>query len=261
MELKGAIAVVTGASSGIGAATAAALRAQGSTVIGVDLRPSEGVRAVDVTDGPALTRLAAELEATHGRVDLLVNNAGVTVVGRFEDHTEADWARVMGVNFSGVLYGCRAFLPGMQARRRGWVVNLSSLFGLMGVPGQTAYCASKYAVRGLSEALHAELRGSGVGITVVHPGGVRTRILEDADLRVDAGLVAPARDFFARRTLRPERVAEAIVGAVRREQHRLLVCPETTLIDGLRRLSPNLGNQLGVWALERAMKLKVPGRA
>jgi NAD(P)-dependent dehydrogenase (short-subunit alcohol dehydrogenase family) len=100
-----------------------------------------------------------------------------------------------------------------------------------------------------------------VGITVVHPGGVRTRILEDADLRVDAGLVAPARDFFARRTLRPERVAEAIVGAVRREQHRLLVCPETTLIDGLRRLSPNLGNQLGVWALERAMKLKVPGRA
>ncbi len=267
MELRGQVAVVTGAASGIGAATARALAARGARLVLADVaedglaRVAEEVGAVgahriDVSDAAAVAGLAEEVRARHGGAAVLVNNAGVTVVGRFEEHDDADWARVMGVNFAGVLHGCRSFLPQLRAQPRGWIVNVSSLFGLVGVPWQTAYCASKYAVRGLSEALWEELRGSTVGLTVVHPGGVRTRIGVDA--RVAAG--APSdegmdgvRSFFERWAVPPERVADAIVAAIEAERHRVLVCPETRLFDVLRRVAPGVGNRLAVAALERAL--------
>ncbi len=253
MELSKKVVVVTGAAGGIGLATANACAAAGATVVRVDVTPMPECQVVDVSDLTAMQGLAERVARDHGGADVVVNNAGVTVIGRFEDHTDADWDRVMGVNFRGVLNGCRAFLPQMVARKRGWFVNVSSLFGIVGVPGQTAYCASKFAVRGLSEALHEELRGTGIGVTVVHPGGVRTGIIDNAAVRADPAMISPLSDFFARRTVAPERVADAIVGAIRNERHRLLVCPETRVLDGLRRLAPSSGNRLAVWVMERTM--------
>lgn len=270
MDVRGRVAVVTGAASGIGAATAAALAARGARVVLVDVdgdglgRVGEAVGAlathvVDVSDARAVTTLAAEVRDRHGGAHVLVNNAGVTVVGTFDEHGPADWARVMGVNFYGVLHGCQAFLPQLRAQDRGWIVNISSLFGLVGVPGQTAYCASKYAVRGLSEALHEELRGGKVGLSVVHPGGVRTRIVTDARTAAhgpaDDPALGLARAYFARYAVPPERVASAIVGAIAAERHRVLVCPETALFDLLRRIAPGLGNRAAVLAMERMMGL------
>lgn len=269
MELRGRLAVVTGAASGIGAATAAALARRGARLVLVDVAERElervgvevgavATRRVDVSRPDEVARLAEEVRAAHGGASVLVNNAGLTFLGTFDEHGDEDWARVMGVNFGGVLHGCRAFLPQLRAQDRAWIVNVSSLFGLVGVPGQTAYCASKYAVRGLSEALWEELRGGPVGLTVVHPGGVRTRIMEDARVSESAvaeGAIEPVRRFFATRAAPPERVADAIVSAIERERHRVLVCPETTVLDGLRRVAPGLGNRLAVWAMARVLGL------
>lgn len=269
MDISGQVAVVTGAASGIGAATARALAARGAKLVVVDVAEEAlakvaaevgaiAAHRVDVSNAAAVADLAERVRREHGGAAILVNNAGVTVVGTFEEHGADDWARVMGVNFAGVLHGCQSFLPQLRAQKRAWIVNISSLFGLVGVPGQTAYCASKYAVRGLSEALHEELRGSSVGLTVVHPGGVRTGIAANARVAVgapgDEGMGA-VRAFFAKYAVPPERVAEAIVGAVASERHRVLVCPETYALDWMRRLAPGFGNRFAVVAMERAMGL------
>lgn len=262
MQLNGRVAVVTGAASGIGAATARALAARGARLVLVDLAEAPLhalgtelgaalVRRVDVSRQTEVESLAAAVQAELGGAAVLVNNAGVTVVGPFEHHTDADWDRVMGVNFYGVLHGCRAFLPQLRAQPAGWIVNVSSLFGLLGVPGQTAYCASKYAVRGLSEALHEELRGGTVGLTVVHPGGVRTGIVRSARATesMEATSMARVGAFFDRYGVPPERVAGAITRAIEAERHRVLVCPETTAVDLLRRVAPVLGNRHTSWAI------------
>lgn len=127
------------------------------------------------------------------------------------------------------------------------------------MPGQTAYCASKYAVRGFSEALYEELRGTNVGLSVVHPGGVNTRIIEDATGATGAPADDPAmglvRAFFRSQTLAPAAAAAIIVAAVEAERHRVLVCRETYALDALRRLAPGWGNRAAVWGMERSMGL------
>ena len=266
MELHGRRAVITGAGSGIGAALAAALHAAGMDLVLVDrdgpalaaVAGPLGARAavLDVADPAAMPGLAAGLQAEGLAVHLLVNNAGITVLGRFADHTPADWERVVGVNLLGVVWGCRAFLPLLSAEG-GRIVNISSLFGIVGVPGQSAYCASKFAVRGFSEALAEELRGGPVGLTLVHPGGVRTRIVADARVAAAGAPAEEARQslarFFASRARPPAAVAAEIVAAVRADRERLLVCPETTALDWLRRLAPTTGNRWGVQAMMRLM--------
>jgi NAD(P)-dependent dehydrogenase (short-subunit alcohol dehydrogenase family) len=266
MVLSGRKALITGAASGIGRALARRWKAEGVGLLLVDrqegplraLAAELGAQAevMDVADRAAWERLAAQWG--EGPLHLLVNNAGLTVLGGFEEHSPADWERVMGVNFFGPVWACRAFLPALR-REGGRIVNISSLFGLMGVPGQSGYCASKYALRGLSEALHQELAGSGVGVTVVHPGGVSTAIIDSAIATPDARLQGEARArlsrFFARKAMPAERAAELITGAVRRDQHRLRVGAEAVGLDLLRRLAPEWGNDLGVSMMKRVMGL------
>lgn len=265
MKRKGIVAVVTGAASGIGEALAVQLHAEGARLVLVDVAadalravaarlPGARVEVVDVSDRAAVFALAARVEAELGGAALLINNAGVTVVSSFTEHSEEDWQRVMGVNFFGVLHGCQAFLPQLRRQPQGWIVNLSSIFGVVGVPGQTAYCASKFAVRGFSEALNEELRGGTVGLTVVHPGGVRTNIVNQAKV---SGSVAGA-DFTARfnRAGIPAPAAAAqILDAVEQEQGRLRVGPDAVVLDWLRRLMPEWGNQIAVNAISKAMGL------
>src|SRR4051794_25526161 len=202
----GGTAAVTGAASGIGEALAHTLAARGSDLVLLDRDAErlEGVAGavrsrpprrkvsslvVDLADDEATQAIGARLAAEHPEITLLVNNAGVALGGRFDQVTldEFDW--VLAINFRAVVRLTHALLPRLKAHPGAHVVNVSSVFGIVAPPGQAAYAASKFAVRGFSEALRHELAENGIGVTVVHPGGIRTRIAETA--RVGSG-VSPA---------------------------------------------------------------------
>jgi short-subunit dehydrogenase len=252
-------AVVTGAASGIGAALAGALAARGSHLVLVDRdgerlasvaetvgRASPGVRiatyVVDLADGDAAARIGETLAATHPDTTLLVNNAGIALAGRFDQVTAEQFDAVLAVNFRAVVTLTRALLPVLTAHPGSHLVNLSSVFGLVAPAGQTAYCASKFAVRGFTEALRAELAPAGVGVTCVHPGGVRTNIARNA--LVGPGLPRTTWEAGLARfepMLRedPAEAAETILRAVHRRRPRVLIGRDAAAMDVLARLLPS----------------------
>jgi NAD(P)-dependent dehydrogenase (short-subunit alcohol dehydrogenase family) len=256
MRLAGRTAVVTGAASGIGRAVAASLARRGCHLALVDVdgprlaETADLVRApglrvsrhrADVADRAAVAALPARVTAEHPGVDLLVNNAGVALGGTFEQVSDADFEWLFEVNFWGVVRMTRAFLPLLRASDDARLVNVSSVFGLVAPAGQTAYAASKFAVRGFTEALRHELEGTTVGATVVHPGGVATAIADSA--RVPAGVpadeVARRRAAFKRRLrLPPARAGEAIVRGVERRSARVLVGADAVAVSLLARVAP-----------------------
>ena len=256
MRLEGRTAVVTGAASGIGRAVAVSLARRGCHLALADvdeagmsatedLLRAYGVRVtrhrLDVADRAAVEQFPALVAALHPCVNLLVNNAGVALGGTFEQVSEADFEWLFEINFWGVVRMTRAFLPALRASGDARVVNVSSVYGIVAPPGQAAYSASKFAVRGFSEALRHELEGSGVGVTVVHPGGVATSISEKA--RVPAGAseeeVERRRAKF-RKLLRlpPEVAGETIVRGVERRQARVLVGSDARVVSLIARILP-----------------------
>jgi short-subunit dehydrogenase len=254
----GGAAVVTGAASGIGAALATALAGRGSNLVLLDRDAerlagvADAVRAdhpglavdtyvADLSDDAELTRVTAELAADHPEITLLVNNAGVALGGRFDQVTldEFDW--VMAVNFRSVVRLTHALLPALKAHRGSHLVNVSSVFGIMAPAGQAAYSASKFAVRGFSEAVRHELAENGVGVTVVHPGGIRTRIAETA--RTGSGVSQEEweqgqKQFTKLLTMDPATAAAQIIEAVERRRPRLLIGWSAKVPDALVRLMP-----------------------
>ena len=256
MRLKNRTAIVTGAASGIGRGIALALARRGCHLALADVdeagmaRTAQmagvyGVRItyhqIDVSDADAVAAYPGVVKAAHPQVDLLVNNAGVALGGTFEQLSDADFEWLFGINFRGVVRMTRAFLPMLKASDDARLVNMSSVYGLIAPPGQTAYAASKYAVRGFSEALRHELTGSRVGITVVHPGGVATAIAEKARLAVGVSAEQAARQLAdARKVLRmpPEIAGEAIVRGVERRRARVLVGSDASLIALIERVAP-----------------------
>ena len=257
-KLQDRVAVVTGAASGIGRATAVALAREGCALAIADLneaglqQTADEVRAlgrkvsihlVDVSDKQRMQRFANEVHAEHGAVHILVNNAGVTVTSSFEEHSLEDWEWIVGINFWGVIYGCKFFLPYLKQAGEGHIVNLSSLFGLIGVPSQTSYCATKFAVRGFSEALWTELREHNIGVTSVHPGGVRTNIAKSARTEAEELKTQAVKLIAGRASIPPERCAALIIDAIKHDKMRQLVTKETHLIDVLKRFSPALSQR------------------
>ncbi|HJR05799.1 MAG TPA: SDR family NAD(P)-dependent oxidoreductase, partial [Pyrinomonadaceae bacterium] len=254
MRLEGRTAVVTGAASGIGRAIAVSLARRGCHLALADVDESgmaetaeltRGVRVsrhrVDVADRLAVAEFPSIVAAEHGGVDVLVNNAGVAVGGTFEQVSDEDFEWLFEINFWGVVRMTRAFLPLLRASGDARVVNISSVYGLIAPPEQVAYASSKFAVRGFSEALRHELEGSGVGVTVVHPGGVNTSIAEKA--RVPAGVT---EDEVARRRakykkllrLRPQIAGETIVRGIEQRQSRVLIGSDARVISIVARLLP-----------------------
>lgn len=252
------VCLLTGAASGIGAAMAHDLASRGSRLALVD-RDAEGLAAtvratrlggspevsshvVDLADpgGPGdLSDLVAAVTEHHGRVDLLVNNAGVALGGRVDQVSPADVDQVLAVNLRAVVALTIACLPSMPTGSH--LVFLSSLFGLAAPPGQAAYAASKFGVRGFAESLRHELRPDGTGVTVVHPGGVRTAIARSA--RMGAGVPAAAGEqglAAMDRLLRmpPHRAARQVLRAVQRRRGRVLITSEARALDLLVRLAP-----------------------
>ena len=247
------VAVVTGAGSGIGRALALDLAARGARLELSDVNAS-GVAAtadrclalgakaqhhvLDVADRAAVDAHAAQVMDAHGRVDLVVNNAGVSMTGPVLDLTldEIEW--IMGINFWGVVHGTKAFLPHLVANRGAHLVNISSIFGMIAVPGQAAYNASKFAVRGFTEALRQEMltARTGVSVSCVHPGGIKTNIARGGRFAagVDGGVTAEVFDKLARTT--PEVAAATILRGVERDKARIFIGPDAFALDGMQRL-------------------------
>jgi short-subunit dehydrogenase len=254
----GRTAVLTGAANGIGEQLAHGLAARGSDLVLLDrdaerldavagaIRAAHPRRAVetivvDLADRDAVTAAAERIRAVHPTIGLLINNAGVALGGLFEQLTLPEFEWVLDVNFRAPLVLTHHLLPALTATPGGHLVNVSSLYGLIAPAGQSAYCASKFALRGFSEVLRAELAGHGTGVTTVHPGGVRTRIAESA--RIGSGV--PAEDIERNRklfasllTYPPAKAAQEILDGVQRRRARVLIAPSAKVPDLLARLAP-----------------------
>jgi NAD(P)-dependent dehydrogenase (short-subunit alcohol dehydrogenase family) len=254
-HLDGRTAVITGAASGIGRALAQRLAKHGSPVAIVDW-DEEGLeetarsitgpvlhRKLDVRDRQGWMAWAATVqEWAPAPIGMVVNNAGVTVSQLAADASPEDDEWVIDVNFWGVVHGTRAFLPILTAQDSGAIVNVSSVFGLVGWPSQGAYCASKHAVRGYTESLRHELHGTGVRAITVHPGGIATNIVRHARFhsddkgRTDRAELEREFDHVARTS--PEKAAKVIHEGVRKDKARILIGPDAHLLSGLARSLP-----------------------
>lgn len=249
---SGKVVAITGAASGIGRALAVEVSRRGALVALADLDEAglEQTRflaraagsgevlttSLDVADRDAVHAWAAEVAGHFGRVNAIVNNAGVSLTGDLSDLTEADMEWIMGINFWGVVHGTRAFLPHLIASGDGHVVNVSSLFGLVSMPSQSLYNASKYAVRGMSEALREEMLVAGhpVQVSVVHPGGIKTGIARNGRFSARLDGPATARRFDTRlaRTT-PGDAAQVIAKGVLAHRARILVGADARVVHAL----------------------------
>jgi len=202
---------------------------------------------VDVADRDAVYAWADQVVADHGRVNLIFNNAGVALGATIEAMSYQDLEWLMNINFWGVVYGTKAFLPHLKAAGEGHVINLSSVFGLVSVPSQSAYNAAKFAVRGFTDCLRMELEmeGSSVSCTTIHPGGIKTNIARNA--RMDPSVAAAAgdpeearRNFDKVALTSPKKAARQILTAVERDRRRALIGPDAKVIDLISRLPAGL---------------------
>jgi NAD(P)-dependent dehydrogenase (short-subunit alcohol dehydrogenase family) len=256
-DLDGKVAVVTGAASGIGRAVSISLAKRRCNLALADVNEEgleetarligNGVHVtrhhLDVADRQAVAALPAHVTAAHGGADVVVNNAGVALGGLFQQASEADFDWLMSINFDGVVQMTRAFLPLLQSRPQAQLVNLSSLFGLIAPPGQTAYAAAKFAVRGFSEALRNELAHtkSTVGVTVVHPGGIATNIAKSARIAEGVGEKQKKQHqarFERALKMQPDRAGEIIVKGIERRAARVLVGNDAKIAATVERLMP-----------------------
>lgn len=256
LRLKGRTAVVTGAAGGIGWGIALALARRGCHVALADIDDAGLVRTaaqvsalgvhvsshhLDVADAAAVAAFPQRVTAEHPGVDVVVNNAGVALAGTFEQIAAADFDWLIAVNFFGVVRMTRAFLPLLHKSDDARLVNISSLYGLIAPPGNTAYVASKFAVRGFSESLRHELAGSAIGVTVVHPGGVATSIARNARLPasidpVEAEVKRKAIEALLR--MKPEKAGEIIVRGAENRRARVLVGADAKRVALFERLMP-----------------------
>jgi len=266
-ELEGKVAAITGGGCGIGRALAEQLASLGCHIALIDINQErldevaaactrEGLKitthVADVRDRDRMKVLAEEVVKAHGGVQILVNNAGVTAWGSFEDMPVEDFDWVLDVNLRGVINGCRLFLPHLRKEAEAHIVNVSSLLGIQAVRHQVAYCTSKFAVRGFSEALDAELDGSSIHVTVIHPGGVATNFVTDSRSK-DLASKTKFADLMAQYSLKPEKVAAAIITAIRKNKLRARVGPEAFVGDWVKRAFPTGGQRVLARFLKKSM--------
>jgi short-subunit dehydrogenase len=249
-DLLGKWCVVTGAASGIGRATATALQAEGARLVLCDIREEELQKVaqhlrtsgevlsygVDVALLPQVARFSNFIREQIGVVDVLVNNAGILKTGGYEETPFETWHQVMDVNFWGALHATKLLVPPMVERGSGTVINVASASGIVGFSKLTAYSASKFALVGFSEALRAELATTGVKVSTICPGLVRTEIAKNSDLPPEE--VREIEDILERRGVAPEKVAQAIVGAAIKGTPLVHVGTDAKLLSAASRVFP-----------------------
>ncbi len=260
-NFSGKVAAITGAGSGIGQATALALAAEGCHLALADIsqRGLEDTQAkignknikvsthlVDVGNREAVYQYAKDVVTEHGRVNVIMNNAGVGLGETVEAMSYDNFEWLMNINFWGVVYGTKAFLPLLKQSGEGHIINISSIFGMIGVPTQSAYNAAKFAVRGFTESLREELEieRSCVSASSVHPGGVKTNIARNSRMGDMGALSKGSHDEIAKMFEKiamttPESAAKTILAGVRKNERRILIGADATLIDTTQRLMPS----------------------
>ena len=264
IALQGKVAVVTGAGSGIGRALAQLLAAKGCRLAIADINEAglaetaaslptpPLVQKLDVADRAAVYAFAERVQKELGTAHVVINNAGVAVSQTVADLTYEDFEWIMGINFWGVVYGTKAFLPMMQAQNDGVIVNISSVFGIIAVPTQSSYNAAKFAVRGFTEALRHELVGSGVSAICVHPGGIKTNIAASSRFYVDPQGLSDgkkaAANFQKLAQTTPAQAAQTIVNGIEQGNPRVLIGGDAKFIDWVQRLMP-----VNYWKLMQAL--------
>jgi NADP-dependent 3-hydroxy acid dehydrogenase YdfG len=274
---EGKIAVITGAGSGIGRATAKALNAAGCVLELADINLEAlastrqalarqdvecHVERVDVAERSAMEGWAAAVAERRGHVDIVINNAGVALGGSAEENSIEDIEWLMGINFWGVIYGSKFFLPLLHKSSGGHLVNISSVFGIIGVPTQSAYNAAKFAVRGYTEALRQEqdLADSGIHVCCVHPGGVTTNIARAARTNRNAREhEAFAQRFEAMTETSPAEAAQQILDAMQRCAPRLLIGRDAKAIALVSRLFPTSYPRILAWLGGKEVRQLVNG--
>ncbi len=254
---KNSVAVITGAGSGIGRALALRLTQENIAGIAIADFNEQGLdetsamlsnskvkvskHKIDVSKLDQVQRFADEVIAAHGRATHLVNNAGVGVIGSFEQNSLEDFEWLMSINFWGVVYGCKVFMPILREQDSAHIVNISSVFGLIAPPEQTAYCASKFAVRGFTESLRHELEETNVRVSSVHPGGIKTNIARNSRLgeKTPEDYKKQGVKFFDKVALTTsETAAETIIRGIKSKNPRILIGKDAHAINYISRLFP-----------------------
>ena len=276
-NFSGKVAAITGAASGMGRQLAVRLAERGCHVAISDVNAAElditaerarafGVRVttrvLDVSDRAAMQAWADDTAAEHGEVNLVFNNAGVALSSTMEGVRYDDFEWIMGINFWGVVYGTKAFMPYLKAAGEGHVINTSSVFGLCSQPGMGGYNASKFAVRGFTESLRQELdlQRCGVSATSVHPGGIKTNIARAGrvDRNIEGLLVKDASkgaaQFEKLFITTADSAALTILKAVQRDARRVLVGPDAHLIDWMVRSFPSFYQVIVAFVTKRFMR-------
>ncbi len=275
-DFRDRVGAITGAGSGIGAALAHELAERGCHVALCDIEPNglaatvrrcEGLAVkvsstlVDVSSRAEMFAWADAVVEEHGTVNMIFNNAGVDLNASAEGSTYEDLEWLMGINFWGVVHGTKAFLPHLKASGEGHVINISSVFGLVSIPSQSAYNAAKFGVRGYTDALRIELdiEQCGVSATTIHPGGIKTNIARSArtnnsirTLGQDPDAFQAEFDQLARTT--PDKAARQILRAVRRNRRRALIGPDAVAFDIASRLPAGLYQRLLIQGARRNLR-------
>ena len=272
---KNKVAAITGAGSGIGRAIALTLAKDGCDLAlsdvdqkglaeTVSLVEPLGVKCtfqpVDVANKDAVYQWADQVVAEHGKVNMIMNNAGVGLGDTVETMQYDDFEWLMNINFWGVVYGTKAFLPYLKQSGEGHIINVSSVFGLIGVPTQSAYNAAKFAVKGFTESLREELEieGACVSVSCVHPGGIKTNIAKNSRMgsvsKISTRATTPdqaAKQFEKIARTTPDEAAKIILDGVRKNKRRILVGFDAYMIDGMQRLLPTAYQKLLVMGVKR----------
>ncbi|HVI01127.1 MAG TPA: SDR family oxidoreductase [Enhygromyxa sp.] len=277
-QLADKVVVITGAAGGIGSALAHGFAARQARLALIDYNAEAvatlgaalqsagcvvSTHVANVGDPASLAQARAQILAQHGHVDVLVNNAGITVFAQLEATEDDELERVLDVNLRGVIHGCKLFLPHLRERPQAHIVNIASMAGLAGMPWQTIYCASKFAVRGFTAALRAELSGTNIGVTCVLPGATRTNIVGAAAAR-NPELRATLSKLLLSYGYPPRWLARKLVRAVRWNRAELCVGPDSWALAAAMRTSPLLvraSMRALVWVANRRGLDALPERA
>lgn len=275
-QLSGAVAVVTGAGSGIGRALAQELATAGAQLALADINRA-GLEQTLALLGPATARpyqvdvgnasdvdeFAAKVRQDFKRASLLINNAGVALYGTFSEISLAEMEWLFRINFWGVVHGCKSFLPLLQQGSDAHIVNLSSVYGLFGPPGHAAYASSKFAVRGFTEVLRQELKSTGIHVSCVHPAGIQTAIADNARL---GHLASPQEAAILRERFKklaptsPTQAARTILKGIQRNRPRILIGADAYRIDVMQRLAPSRGVDALISMMEKRASAPEPSK-
>lgn len=251
-SLQDKVVVITGAASGIGQSLARTIAARGAVLALVDLNEAQlqalaaelsatgstlSSHTIDVSDRAAMEQLPYAVVEAHGRVDVLINNAGVSVGAMFDDHSIEDAEWLLDINLKGLIYGCKFFLPFLKQSPEANIINLSSMFGFFSMPGQAMYSASKAGVRGFSEALWTELSNTSVHVMTVHPGTIRSNVIRSSRM-LDHQAQQKAAALQEKFGMPTEKAAEKIVRALERNKLRVVIGADAHIAELLKRIFP-----------------------